>query len=33
MIITLGSPRHVDVAADRAYVVVPASYTIKYGNW
>ena len=29
MIITLGSPRHVDVAADRAYVVVPANYTIK----
>jgi hypothetical protein len=29
MIITLGSPKHVDVAADRAYVVVPASYTIK----
>lgn len=29
MIITLGDPRHVDVAADRAYVVVPASYTIN----
>ena len=29
MIITLGSPRHVDVAADRAYVVVPANYTIN----
>jgi hypothetical protein len=29
MIITLGSPKHVDVAGDRAYVVVPASYTIK----
>ena len=29
MIITLGSPKHLDVAGDRAYVVVPASYTIK----
>jgi len=29
MIITLGDPKHVDVAGDRAYVVVPASYTIK----
>ena len=29
MIITLGDPRHVDVSGDRAYVVVPASYTIE----
>jgi hypothetical protein len=29
MIITLGHPRHVEVAAGRAYVVVPANYTIK----
>jgi hypothetical protein len=29
MIITLGNPRHVDTAADRAYVVVPANYTIR----
>jgi hypothetical protein len=29
MIITLGDPRHVDVAGERAYVVVPASYTIE----
>ena len=29
MVITLGTPRHLDVAADRAYVVVPANYTIK----
>jgi hypothetical protein len=29
MLITLGIPKHVDVAAGRAYVVVPASYTIK----
>lgn len=28
-IVTLGNPRHVDVTADRAYVVVPASYTYK----
>lgn len=27
--VTLGSPRHVDVAGDRAYVVVPASYKFK----
>jgi ketosteroid isomerase-like protein len=24
---TLGKPRHIDVAADRAYVVIPASFT------
>jgi hypothetical protein len=29
MIITLATPKHVDVASDRAYVVVPASFTIK----
>jgi hypothetical protein len=29
MVITLGHPRHIDIAADRAYVVVPANYTIK----
>ena len=27
--VTLGSPRHVDVSADHAYVVVPATYTYK----
>ena len=27
--VTLGKPRHVDVAADRAYVVVPATYAYK----
>ena len=27
--VTLGSPRHVDITADRAYVVVPADYTYK----
>jgi len=27
--VTLGNPRHVDITADRAYVVVPASYTYK----
>jgi len=26
---TLGKPRHVDVTGDRAYVVVPATYTYK----
>ncbi len=25
----LGKPRHVDITADRAYVVVPATYTYK----
>jgi quercetin dioxygenase-like cupin family protein len=29
MIIALGSPSHVDVTAERAYVVVPANYTIE----
>jgi ketosteroid isomerase-like protein len=28
-IVTLGTPRHVDITGDRAYVVVPASYTFK----
>jgi ketosteroid isomerase-like protein len=27
--VTLGSPLHVDVTADRAYVVVPTSFTFK----
>ena len=27
--VTLGTPRHVDVAGERAYVVVPADYTFK----
>lgn len=28
-IVTLSKPRHVDITADRAYVVVPADYTFK----
>ena len=28
-VVTLGSPRHVDIMGDRAYVVVPANYTFK----
>jgi hypothetical protein len=28
-IVTLGKPRHVDLTGDRAYVVVPATYTYK----
>jgi ketosteroid isomerase-like protein len=28
-VVTLGAPRHVDVTADRAYVVVPANYKFK----
>ena len=28
-IVTLGNPRHTDVTADHAYVVVPANYTFK----
>jgi len=28
-VVTLGKPRHVDVAGDRAYVVVPASFAYK----
>lgn len=27
--VALGSPRHVDVTGDRAYVVIPAEYTFK----
>ena len=27
--VTLGTPRHVDITGDRAYVVVPATYTFK----
>jgi hypothetical protein len=28
-IVTLGDPRHVDVTADHAYVVIPADYAFK----
>jgi ketosteroid isomerase-like protein len=28
-VVTIGSPRHIDVTADRAYVVVPSDYTYK----
>jgi ketosteroid isomerase-like protein len=28
-VVTLGSPRHVDIVGDRAYVVVPADYAFK----
>ena len=28
-VVKLGTPRHVDVVADRAYVVAPASYAFK----
>jgi len=28
-VVTLGTPRHVDVAGDHAYVVVPADYAFK----
>jgi SnoaL-like domain len=28
-IVTLGTPRHVDITADRAYVVAPADYAFK----
>jgi ketosteroid isomerase-like protein len=28
-IVTLGKPRHIDVAGDRAYIVVPANFTYK----
>ena len=32
-VVTIGKPRHVDVTAGRAYVVVPANYTYKeYGK-
>lgn len=29
MIIALGDPRHIDITTDHAYVVIPASYTLK----
>ena len=29
MVITLGDPKHMDIVGDRAYVVVPADYTLK----
>ena len=28
-IVTLSKPRHIDITAERAYVVVPANYTFK----
>jgi ketosteroid isomerase-like protein len=28
-LVTLGSPRHIDVTSDHAYVVVPANYAFK----
>ena len=28
-IVTLGEPRHIDITADRAYVVIPTNYTYK----
>ena len=28
-IVTLGTPRHIDITADRAYVVIPSDYTFK----
>jgi opacity protein-like surface antigen len=28
-VVTLGTPRHIDITSDRAYVVVPASFTYK----
>lgn len=28
-VMTLGKPKHVDITGDRAYVVVPATYTYK----
>ena len=28
-IVTLSNPRHIDITADRAYVVAPANYTFK----
>jgi ketosteroid isomerase-like protein len=28
-IVTLGTPRHVDVTGDRAYVVIPSNYAFK----
>jgi ketosteroid isomerase-like protein len=32
-LVTLGTPRHVDVNGDRAYIVIPSNYTYKHqGN-
>jgi hypothetical protein len=28
-VVTLSNPSHVDISADRAYVVIPANYTFK----
>jgi hypothetical protein len=28
-VVTLGTPKHLDVTGDRAYVVIPSSYTFK----
>jgi len=28
-VVTLGTPSHVDISADHAYVVIPANYTFK----
>ena len=28
-VVTLGTPSHVDITADRAYVVIPTNYTFK----
>jgi hypothetical protein len=28
-VVTLSNPSHVDITADRAYVVIPADYTFK----
>ena len=28
-LVTLGTPKHIDITADRAYVVAPANYTFK----
>lgn len=30
--VTLGTPRHVDVTGDRAYVVIPSDYAYKLGG-
>ncbi len=28
-VVTLGTPRHIDITADHAYIVVPVNYTFK----
>ena len=28
-LVTLGTPKHIDVSGDRAYVVIPSNYTFK----